>query len=103
MIGQLIQNYITILEEFCGYHAKDNQLELEKAEGEYVTIISRVCSSYMVESLKTKKSKSSIHYKDIYLLKNSQYNLKSKNHLQFLNLKTAKYIFEDIQYIGRHL
>jgi len=41
--------------------------------------------------------------KSIFTERDVQYNLGSKNHLQLLNVKTAKYGIENIQYIGHHL
>ena len=41
--------------------------------------------------------------KDIFTERDVQYNLRSKNHLQLPNVKTAKHGMENIQYIGHHL
>ena len=39
----------------------------------------------------------------IFTKREVQYNLRSKNHLQLPNVKTAKYGIEHIQYIGHRL
>ena len=41
--------------------------------------------------------------KNISAERDVQYNLRSKNHLQLPNVKTAKYGIENIQHIGLHL
>ena len=41
--------------------------------------------------------------KDIFAERDVQDNLRSKNHLQLPNVKTAKHGIENIQYIGHHL
>ena len=41
--------------------------------------------------------------KSIFTERDVQYNLGSKNHMQLLNVKTAKYGIQNIQYIGHHL
>ena len=55
----------------------------------------------MVEIFKTKNNLTFM--KGTFTERNAQYNLRSENHLQLPNVKTAKYGIEDIQYIGSHL
>ena len=57
----------------------------------------------MVEILKTKNNLNPTFMQKIFTKIEVQYNLRSKNHLQLLNVKTAKYGIENIQYIGHNL
>ena len=41
--------------------------------------------------------------KTIFTERDAQYSLRSKNHSQWPNVKTAKYGIENIQYIGHNL
>ena len=40
---------------------------------------------------------------NIFTERDSQYNLRIKNHLQLPNIRTGKYGIENVQYIGHHL
>ena len=57
----------------------------------------------MVEIFKTKNNLNLTFMKNIFTERDVQYNLRSKNHLQLPNTRTAKYGIANIQYIGHHL
>ena len=54
----------------------------------------------MVEILKTKNSLNLTLVKNLFTERDVKYILRSKNHLQLPNAKTAKYGIENIQYIN---
>ena len=57
----------------------------------------------MAEIFKTKNNLNPTFMKNIFTERDVQYNLRSENHLQLPNIRTAKYGIENIQYIGHHL
>ena len=66
------------------------------------TLIERVIATFK-KIFKTKHNLNPTFMKDIFAERDVQYNLRSRNHLQLPNVKTAKYGIENIQYIGHHL
>ena len=82
---------------------KNSELKLEKLKETYVTIHEHNLHSLMVEIVKAKDNLNSTCMKSIFSERDAQYNLRSNNHFQLLNIRTAKYGIENIQYIGRHL
>ena len=57
----------------------------------------------MIEIFKTKNNLNLTFVENIFTKRDVQYNLRSKNHLQLPNVKTAKHRIENIQHIGHQL
>ena len=68
-----------------------------------MTIHQHNLESVIVKIFKAKNNLNPIFMKEIFTKREVQYNLRSKNHLQLPNVKTAKYGVENTQYIGHHL
>ena len=80
-----------------------SESKLDKLKGKYMTIHQHNLQLLMVEIFKTKNNLNPTFTKDIFTDRDVQYNLRSKNHLQLPNVKTAKHRIENIQYIVHHL
>ena len=97
--AKLIRPFEKALRLVC----KDSELKLDKLKGKYMTIHQHNLQLLMVEIFKTKYNLNRTFIKDIFSERDVHYNLRSKNHLQLRNLKTAEHVIENIQYIGHHL
>ena len=82
---------------------KGSELKLEQIKEKNVTSNQHNLQLLMVEIIKTKNNLNPTCTKNIFTERDVQYNLRSKNHLQLLNIRTAKYGIENIQCIGHHL
>ena len=75
--------------------SKGSELKLKEIKEKYVTINQHNLQLLMVEIFKTKNNLNPKFMKNIFTLKDVQYNLRRRNHLQLPNIS--------IQYIGHHL
>ena len=82
---------------------KGGESKLEKLKEKYVTIHQHNLQLLMVEIFETENNLNPTFMKNIFTERDVQYSLRSKNHLQLPNVRTAKYEIENIQYIGHHL
>ena len=82
---------------------KGNELKLKQIKEKHVTIYQHNLQLLMVKIFKTKNYLNPKFVKNIYAERDVEYDLRSKNHLQLPNVRTAKYGIENIQYTGHHL
>ena len=92
-----------IFEKALRLVCKGSESKLGKLKEKYGTIHEHNLRLLMIEIFKTKNNLNPTFMKDIFAERDVQYNLRSRNHLQLPNVKTAKYGIENIQYIGHHL
>ena len=90
-------------EKHYGWYAKAVNQSYKRPKEKYGTIYQHNLQLLMAEIFKTKNNLNSIFMGNIFSKREVQYNLRSKNHLQLPNVKTAKYGIENIQQIGHHL
>ena len=82
---------------------KGSESKLEKLNGKYATIHQHNLQLLMVEIFKATNNLNPKFVKNIFTERDLPYSLRSKNHLQLPNVKTAKYGIENIQYKGYNL
>ena len=71
--------------------------------GTYVTILQDNLQLLMVEIFKTRNDLIPTFMKNIFTERDVRYSLRSKNHLQWPNVRTAEYGIENVNYIGHSL